>query len=177
MLQALLATQVYYPHGYPFFPFLSFFVCWFVWFLFPERVKMLHTSLATQDYFSHGYLRPLYALLPHRSICYSKVPRSKYCMPFFPEKMKMLHTCHLPHSTIFHISLFLSQVYLPQGTIVCIVTIQVYYLFHETKVKILHASFATQDYLPHRFIAFFKVTQVLTRCRDNRLNKMVRSNL
>ena len=31
------------------------------------------------------------------------------------------------------------------------------------KVKILHASTATKNYLPHRFVACFKVTQVFTK--------------
>ena len=76
---------------------------------------------------------------------------------FFPEKVKILHylTCHtgvIATQDYFHTGLFFfSQVYLPHGTIVCIVATQVYYiLIRRYQGKILHASSATQDYLQHR---------------------------
>ena len=78
---------------------------------------------------------------------------------FLPEKVKILHylTCHtgvIATQDYFHTGLFFfSQVYLPHGNIVYIVATQVYYiLIRRYQGEILHASSATQDYLPHRLL-------------------------
>ena len=69
----------------------------------------------------------------------------------------------------------MSQVYSSHGTIVCMFfTTQVYFI---GKIKILHASTATKNYLPHRFVACFKVKQVkqVSKPVDNRNYYAVRA--
>lgn len=64
----------------------------------------------------------------------------------------------LPHRSNHHTGLFCHRFICHRfiWTVVYIVATQVYFLFCDTKVKILHALFTTEDYLPHRFIACFK---------------------
>ena len=84
---ACLATQVYFSHSPP----CQSFVFYFFFFFRPGRMKMLHTLLATQvlspprtiftGLFCHRFIRhigPLYTLLPHRTISFTDIPRTKY---------------------------------------------------------------------------------------------------
>ena len=64
---------------------------------------MLQASLATQVYFATGLFGPSYTLLPHRSIFYSEMLRSKYCMPYLPQRT-IFHT-GLLHALRSHRSL------------------------------------------------------------------------
>ena len=127
-----------------FFCFVLFCFVFVVFFLAERSKKPSLACLATQVHFLHS-------------------PPPPPSLFFLSEKMKTccMVTCHTgfpPHRSYHHTGLFLnrsilSQVYSSHGTIVCIFTTQVYFI---GKVKIL-------NYLPHRFVACFKVKQVLTK--------------
>ena len=148
----LIATQVYFPHSSLFFIF--------------DHIFCRHTGILTTLFFNVTP-GPFHALPPHRSIS-----------PFFffareDENVAYL-TCHTSLITTqdyFHTGLSRHRFICHMGPLYALLPNMSIIYSKIPKVKILHALFATQDSLPHRFIACFKVTQVFTKCRDNRRNK------
>ena len=108
--------------------------------------------------------------LPHRSISHTVLPVSLLFSVFFfffaarEDENVAYATCHtglITTQDYFHRSI-LSQVYSSYRTIAYIVTTQDYFI-HRYQGQNMHASSATKDYLPHRFIACFKATQDFTK--------------
>ena len=136
------------------FRFVSFCFCFcFVFVLFlllffflPERIKVLQASPAS----------------PHRSISHIVLSLSLFFTVREDENMlhtslaaqAFRHTVLITTQDYFLTGLFCHRFIRHMGPLYAFFTTQVYFI---GKVKISHSSTVTKNYLPHRFVACFKV--------------------